>query len=259
MVITRHKVWIICLYILSSWHVWAKTELEVHLKGVVMPAQQINFSFAQSGLLKHIVKNGHEISKGAVLAQLQSGKLQAELNKSKALLRAASSKLASAEHERNKSSRLVKENILSEIALVEANFAVTAAQEELTVAKSQLAIAQANLDDTVITAPFNGAVINAKTHQGEWINAGEPFISLINYQDLSLSIDIPPQMGEELALGQSTDVLLNKKQVGTAQVKTIFPIVDPASGLLRIVWQVTPNQGIKLSGRYVSLQTWFKQ
>jgi membrane fusion protein (multidrug efflux system) len=257
MVIKWLRNMFICYVLFINHASLAKTnDLSVHLQGVVMPAEQINFSFGQSGILLSIAKNGHQLTVGDVVAELDNTRAKVELEKSDALVRAAEAKLASAEHARDKSLRLVKEDILSNIAVIEANFEVTSSIENLAVAHSEQKLAKQNLKQHVIIAPFSGAIINAKVHQGEWINAAEPFITLVNFKNLSLSIDIPPKMGGSLAPDMITNVMLDAKVVGIAKVKTIFPIVDPASGLLRVTWQILPIDGKLLSGRYVALQPW---
>jgi hypothetical protein len=59
-----------------------------------------------------------------------------------------------------------------------------------------------------------------------------------------------------LSKGVTTEVMERSAVVGQASVKTIFPVIDPASGLLRVVWRVVPQEGVLLSGRYVSLASW---
>jgi len=187
---------------------------------------------------------------------LNDAKVKAQLAQSKAQFRAARSELASAEHARDKSARLVAEDILSNIALTEADFAVVVAKEKVAVAQAQLDIAEAALAACIVKAPFTGAVINTLFNRGEWVNAGDPFLELVNFYQLNIAIDIPPSLAQNLKPGLVTRIMDEAQTVGEAKVKTIFPVIDPASGLLRVVWQVFPHEGVLLSGRYVSLASW---
>lgn len=232
------------------------TNPEVHLRGVVMPAQKVKLSFAQPGIIRQLASGGSLIEVGEVIAKLDDKKARAQLAQSKAEYRSAKSELDSVKHSRDKNARLVEQNILSNVALVEADFTVTTAVEKLAVAEAKLDIAKAALTDCTVLAPFSGAVVAVNASKGEWMQAGDPFIEFVNYKKLSLSIDIPPDMADGLSLGLTTDVLDRSRVVGQAKVKTIFPVIDPASGLRRIVWQVSPHDGILLSGRYVSLANW---
>jgi RND family efflux transporter MFP subunit len=228
----------------------------VHLKGVVMPAQKVKLSFAQAGIIRQLAGGGSLVEKGQVIAKLDDKKAKAQLAQSQAEYRSAKSELASVKHSRDKNARLVEQNILSEVALTEADFTVTVAQEKLAVARAKLDMAEATLIDCTVLAPFSGAVVAVNASKGEWMKQGDPFVEFVNFKKLSLSIDIPPEMTDGLAVGLTTDVLDKARVIGQAKVKTIFPVIDPSSGLRRIVWQVTAKDGMLLSGRYVSLASW---
>jgi len=231
-------------------------ELKVYLKGVVMPEQTVKLSFASSGIVRQLAKGGSTVNVGDILAKLDDKKARAELKQNAAKYRSAQSELASMQHDRDKAKRLVNDKILSDVALLEAEFKVTTAKEQVNVSHAQLFLAQVALTDCIINAPFTGAVIAKHLSNGEWTNAGDPVIEFVNLKNLTLSIDIPPDMSNGLYLGLATDVLQNKQILGKARVKTIYPVIDPASGLRRIVWQVIAVEGVLLTGRYVSLKQW---
>ena len=241
---------------LSAGALATTSEVNVHLKGIVMPAQKIKLSFAQSGIVTALADNGSIIEAGQLLGKLDDSKARAMVKQRGAELRSARAELASSLHERDKSARLVSQNILSEVALLEANFSVDMAQERVTVAQVALEIAQISVDECLIVAPFKGAVVDKSVSSGEWMNMGDPFMEYVNLSSLSLSIDIPPDLISGLHVGLSTQILLQDTVVGQASVKTIFPVIDPASGLRRVIWQVIPEDNVLLTGRYVSLATW---
>jgi len=233
-----------------------QSDISIHLRGVVMPAQNIKLSFAQAGVVRYVAPGGSVVHEGEIIATLDDKKARAQLAQSEAQYRSAQSELASAQHSRDKSARLVEEDILSNVALVEAEFSVVLAKEKLAVARAQLDIAEDALVDCMVKAPFTGAVILTNINVGEWANPGDPFLEFVNFHQLSLAIDIPPAMAISLTPGLSTLVFDENKPVGKAQVKTVYPVIDPASGLLRVIWEVIPDKGILLSGRYVSLADW---
>jgi RND family efflux transporter MFP subunit len=213
-------------------------------------------SFTQPGIIRQIAGGGSLIEAGQIIAKLDDKKTKAKLAQSEAEYRSAKSELNSAVHSRDKSARLVEENILSDIALVEADFAVVIAREKLAVSKAKLQLANNALEECTVLAPFSGAVAAKMVSKGEWVKEGDPFIEFVNLDELSMSIDIPPSMATGLSEGMTTKVLDSSNEVGHASVKIIYPVIDPASGLLRVVWRIQPRSGILLSGRYVSLKSW---
>lgn len=228
-----------------------------HLRGVVVPATQINMSMSRAGLLSQVASAGSPVKAGDVIAAIDTTILKAELQQSIALKNAAQANLDAANHSLEKNRRLVKQNILSDIALTEAQFAVKTAQANLEVSRSKLALAQLALDAAVLKAPFDGVIVATKLSQGEWLNAGDPFVEFANIQVLTMAIDVPPELTQSLNPGDTTPVRLNNQVIGQAQVTRLFPMLQPSSGLRRVVWQVTSDNPLLLSGRYVELAPWF--
>lgn len=231
-------------------------EAAVHLQGIVVPSKKIKLSFTQSGIITLLASSGSLVDKGQIIAKLDDNKARSQLKKGLAEHSLALSELASANHDRDKSARLVADNILSDVALLEANFSVEIAKQRLLVAQATLELAEASLAECIVIAPFTGAVVDKNANVGEWMNAGDPFIEFVNLGELNLSIDIPPEMVSGLSVGLSTQVMDKGLIVGQAKLKTIFPVIDPASGLRRIVWKVVPDGDALLTGRYVSLASW---
>ena len=257
MVITKSLTVLTLMWLLAVMPVLANdADPSVHLRGVVMPAKKVKLSFSQQGILRELASGGSLVKKGEVLGKLDDRKARAQLAQSKAEYRSAKSELASMEHNRDKSARLVAENILSDVALLEANFTVDVAREKVAVAKAKLGIAENTLEECTVLAPYDGAVVGTKASKGEWVKLGDAFMEYVNLSELTLSIDIPPAMSQGLSKGLTTNVLHDGAVVGEAQVKTIYPVIDPASGLRRIVWKIVPKPDILLSGQYVSLAYW---
>lgn len=258
MAITAGRLFIAFLILLTATSVAqaADDDGAVHLQGIVMPAHKIKLSFAQSGIIKALAGNGALVEAGAVVGKIDDNKARSQLKQGIAQHRLAISELASVTHDREKSARLVAENILSEVALLEADFFVEIAKQRLVIAQAKLQLAETALAECIVTAPFKGAVVDKSASVGEWMNAGDPFLEFVDLAVLTLSIDIPPEMTRGLRLGLTTSVLDKGQVVGQAKVKTIFPIIDPASGLQRVIWQVVPKHGALITGRYVSLTPW---
>lgn len=229
----------------------------VHLRGVVVPSQQVKMSLTQNGLVTWIAPSGTTVSQGDKLAQINDVKLRAEMNQARAMMYSAQTELASAKHSYEKNRRLVQENILSDIALTESEFAVKTAEAKLEVNQSKLKLAKLAVDQASLLAPFNGVVAASNISPGEWAKAGDPIVEFASLSDLTMSIDIPPELTDSLSEGYVTNVNFNGTVIGKAKVKRLFPILQPSSGLRRVVWSVETDKSILISGRYVELEAWF--
>lgn len=235
----------------------ADTITNVHLRGVVVPSQQAKLSVAQHGQIVWIASGGSIIKKGEMLAQINDIKLRAEQSQAKAMLHSAEAELAAAQHSHEKSRRLVNENILSDIALTEAEFSVRTAEAKVAVNRSKFELAKLAVEQAILLAPYDGVVTSTKLSTGEWAKPGDPIIEFASLLALTMSIDIPPQLTDSLNVGDTTDVLYDGNVIGLAIVKRLFPILQPSSGLRRVVWTIETNKSILISGRYVELKAWF--
>ena len=98
-----------CLILLLFFPLFLRAEAldpTVHLRGVVMPAQQVKVSFARSGLVSELADDGSVVRVGEVIAGIDKGRARAELNKSRAMVSSARAELGAAEHSRDKAARL---------------------------------------------------------------------------------------------------------------------------------------------------------
>lgn len=229
----------------------------VHLRGVVVPSDKVKMSLPQNGLVTFIAASGTIIEKGQKLVQISETKLLAELNQAKAKLGAAQTELEAAQHGLEKSRRLVKENILSDIALTESEFAVKTAQANVEVNQSKYDLAKLAVEQALLLAPFDGVVADTGISTGEWAKAGDPILEFASLTALNMSIDIPPELTDTLSVGDTTNVTYKGTVIGTARVKRLFPILQPSSGLRRVVWTIESEDSVLISGRYVELQAWF--
>lgn len=236
---------------------WAENLASVHLRGVVVPAQQAKLSVAQQGQVTWIAPDGSYVEAGAILAQINDIKLKAELSQARAMFHSAEAELAAAQHALEKSRRLVNEDILSDIALTEAEFSVRTADAKVAVNRSKLELAELAVQQAVLLAPYDGVVANSKISAGEWAQPGDPIIEFASLLQLTMSLDVPPEYTELLQEGDSTEVLFKGQVIGKATVKRLFPLLQPSSGLRRVVWDIHTTETMLISGRYVELKAWF--
>ncbi|WP_338292300.1 efflux RND transporter periplasmic adaptor subunit [Planctobacterium marinum] len=229
----------------------------VHLRGVVVPAQQAKLSVAQQGQVEWIAADGTEVKTGETLIQINATKLKAEMIQAQAMYQSALAELAAANHSLEKSRRLVQENILSDIALTEAEFSVKTAEAKVAVNQSKLELAKLAVAQAIVLAPFDGVVASSKISIGEWAQPGDPILEFASLSTLSMSLDVPPEYTETLSPGDSTTVLFAGKPIGTATVKRLFPLLQPSSGLRRVIWTIETDETMLISGRYVELKAWF--
>lgn len=227
------------------------------VSGVVTPVQQAKLAFESSGVLASRVRLGQKVEQGQELAQLNRSKEEAALAKAQAELNIAENELNNTRRTRDNMKKLHRTNAVSENDLIEAQIALSQAEARLLSSKASLESAQINLQLKTLKAPFSGVVTDVKLQAGEYLEAGDNILTLADIDQLQLSVDIPLNLSLSLKKETETKIHDSGRDVGVVRIDTILPVLDPASGLRRVVWRVTPlNPDEVLAGRYVQLRSW---
>ncbi len=225
------------------------------LGGVVLPVQKAKLAFARSGVIALLPRAGDFFKRGQVVASIKDTEASIAVDQAKASLDAVNLELKAALHNQEKTQRLLDEKIVSDIALTEIQFSVNQAKARYREVEARYKAAKEKWRSCFLKAPFDGVVVNINSHLGEWAATGNMVVELVNLNVLELNVDLPPVMAHRMERGLKTKILYDSKVVGDAKVRTIMPYIDPASGLVRVIWEVkAAREGI--AGRYVTLAPW---
>jgi len=181
---------------------------------------------------------GDRVKQGALLVQLDPETLalevalaEAEVQQKAAALEEARSRLALSQQALDRleglrrSSAFSRANFDDKAEEVTGNtHAVTSAEAALAIARSALKLAQADLRDTSIRAPYDGVIERRHTEVGAYVTKGTPVVSLINPDDLEVEADIPFQLVTGLTPGDAVRVMLDDDTGVQATLRAIVPI-----------------------------------
>ncbi len=161
--------------------------------GTVKSRRRAEMSPGISGLVSAIpVKKGERVRKGQVLLRLDDAEYKAQVNladRSRDAAEAAADEAClgsdQAQRQYRRAQGLADQGLISDQSLEEARTSAEstaagckAAGEKAKQAVAQLQAARATLDKTVMTAPFDGVVLDVTVEVGEWISPSPPGIAL---------------------------------------------------------------------------------
>lgn len=185
-----------------------------------------------SGILSDVrVKEGQNIKKGQVLAKIDDGGLSSELAQLE-----TNANLAKTTYERQK--RLWDQNIGSEIQYLETK----ANYEGL---KSSVNRLKAQLEKTVVRAPFSGIIDEVFTEEGEVVSPGQNrLFQLVNLSDMYIKAEVPESYLNHI--GKGTEVLvdissLNKDFEG--KIRRVGNTINPNNRSFTIEVAIPNEQG----------------
>jgi RND family efflux transporter MFP subunit len=119
-------------------------------------------------------------------------------------------------------------------------------QELLAERSSGLALARQQLNDTVLSAPIDGAVRERRASVGEYLAAGAPVFGLVRVHPLRLRVAVPERDAASVRIGQAVRVLLEgDPAVHAGRVARLSPSIQEQNRTLNVEAEVA-NQGGKL-------------
>ncbi|MEW5854905.1 MAG: efflux RND transporter periplasmic adaptor subunit [Myxococcota bacterium] len=140
------------------------------------------------------------------------------------------------------------------IQLDAARNGVAQAQAALAAAEVQVQMARKALSDTVIRAPFGGAVVRRNVSVGEWAAPQVPLVQLVSSKVLRLALDVPESVVSQVAVGQevSLQVQGHPGESFPARVTRIAPSLDGQSRALRVEARVENASGKLRPGMFAT-------
>ena len=224
------------------------------------------------------VEEGTPVRQGQVLARLDGSNLKAALALAEAQVEAAKRnitenevRLKDAKLTLDRRMQLVKQKIATQADVDQAQADVDsiaarigAAREQVRVAERQVEVQQADLDNTIIRAPFTGVTITKDAQPGEMVSpvsAGGGFTrtgicTIVDMKSLEVDVDVNESYINRVVAGQDVTAVLNAYpdwQI-PARVITLVPTADrqKATVLVRIAFKqldprILPDMGVKVT------------
>ena len=127
------------------------------------------------------------------------------------------------------------------------NAQVSASNAQIAASEAQLDAAKNNLDDTVLTSPINGVVLQKISEKGETISAGYPIVAIGDINNVYAEIGVTDEAVNQITKGQQAEIYiygLNETVTGVVdEINSLadtttrtFPVkirIDNADGKLK--------------------------
>jgi RND family efflux transporter MFP subunit len=224
------------------------------------------------------IEEGDHVKAGQIIAKLDDTNIRAALNQANAQLDFAKAGLAETQvnltnarrdYERQKS--LVQKHFVSQAAVDNAQTLVDALQAQLATQRSNVdvvaravSVAERNLDDTIVRAPFTGIVTVKAAQPGEMVSpvsAGGGFTrtgigTIVDMDSLEIQVDVNENFINRVQPGQQASAKLNaypEWQI-PAHVIAVIPTADRSKGTVTVRIaidqkdaRILPEMGVRVS------------
>lgn len=161
--------------------------------GTVEEEQAVSLSFPMQGRIQMIQgREGQFVSEGSVLAEMNVHSL-------KNMHDASLSTLRQAEDGMQRLQQLYDSGSLPEVQYVEV-------QTKLKQAESVEAIARKNLEDALLTAPFDGIIGSRRAEPGENVLPNQPVFTLLKVDKVLIKVPVPETEIAAIQLNDKVDI-----------------------------------------------------
>ncbi len=186
------------------------------------------------------VNVGDRVQKGDPLFKIRPDRYRFAFEEAKAHLAMAVARSKDAEPTLKRAKELFTKGNVSQSQLDKASSALALVQAEITLAKVNVSQAKKNLDDTVVRAPFSGAItvrfVNEGVYFSSQVPGGSSAIIELQKIDIVLAvIEVPARELENLYVGASVNMMIDgiSKPVN-AQVTIINDKIDIATRTVEV-------------------------
>jgi membrane fusion protein (multidrug efflux system) len=148
--------------------------------GVVRAFRKATVTAEVAGrVLARPVERGQRVDTGQILLEIDASRLELELRRAEATLRAKQTNLAHATREQARGERLAQQSAISEQKRDDLQHALDRANDEHALARVERDTARRNLADARIGAPFPGRVDDLRVDVGDYVSPGTPVATLV--------------------------------------------------------------------------------
>jgi len=194
----------------------------VEVNGSVIPMETVNINPEVSGRLTMLnVPDGGRVAQGAVLARINDADLQASMSKTKVLLELA----------QKNEERLRKLLAINGINQSEYDLALN----QVNGLKADMQITQAQIDKTVIKAPFAGVLGLRQISPGAYVTPAITLTTLQQVDKVKIDFNVPEFYTNMIRVGTSVQVQTNEaNDKRRATVIATDPQINPTTRNLRV-------------------------
>ncbi len=229
-------------------------DMTVKTIGDLYPARQVDIFAKIPGKVieKIFVEKGDHVNAGQIVAVLEKKQIEAAMNRARAAVDAARTKLELLETDRRRIQVLYEKEAISKQKLDHIEAETKAARAALKQAKASLAEISVTYADHDVRSPISGVVSERFVDAGNLSGSKIPILRITDESSLKLRASFPEKVFGKIRPGLkvffSVDAYPDKKFPATVSIK--YPDIDPVTRSGRIEINVDNTQGLLAPGMF---------
>lgn len=231
---------------------FAEVPGETVATGAVEPVSQVFPGTKLMGRVEQVlVREGDQVTKGQLLARLDSRDLEAAVAQAKAAVMMAEATLTNAEAQFKRISGLHAKGSVTEKNLEDATAHYRITEAGLEQARANQKAAEVMLAYTAIHAPVSGYLTSKRTEAGDMAAPGMPLFTIDDLSQVKVNVKVPESEIGGITAGSPARVSIEAtgETVG-AVVDRIVPAADPGSRTFEVKLKLDNPGGKMKSGMF---------
>lgn len=218
--------------------------------GEVRARYETNLAFRVGGkIVARYVEIGSEVKKGALLARLDPEDTRLAIQNARAQMSAAQANFNQAQTELGRYRKLFDSKVVSQAELDRRQNTYNTAEAQLDSARSQMRVAQNQMDYTELHADADGVVTAIGVESGQVVAAGQTVMKLARPEEKEVVFNVAENRLDELRHATAIAISLwaqpDREYAGV--VREIAPGADPATRTYAVKVSVqAPPSGMRL-------------
>jgi RND family efflux transporter MFP subunit len=197
----------------------------VWITGITEAVNDVTLSSPSAGILgSRKFEEGQWVKAGESIVELDKRLEELEMQRRKFMVDLKKSDMESSKKIFEKTISLSREEMDKKIS-------------EYSVANAEFELAKEVLSRRFVIAPFDGTITALMLHPGEACQAQQPLVRLVDPRKCYFIYNVDAKTGYGLKQGQNVRIEIeagNKTEVFNGAIFFVSPVVDSASGLLRV-------------------------
>lgn len=226
-----------------------------NLLGALRSRNQVHIAPRLTGRVNDLlIEAGDSVRAGDVLVRLDEDELEAAVAQAGAAADAARARLRGAEKTFARIEAGFKDDVASEIRLIEARQVRDAAQASSDQAQEALRQARIQASYATIRSPITGIVIDTLLEEGDLALPGQPMVIMFDPDRIEAEISVPSSLASHFKV--RAEFALYIEAIGvrtTGTVRTLVPRADTATRSVLARLELDAPQG-SLPGMFVRLE-----
>lgn len=223
------------------------------LSGTLAPEREATIRAEVAGpVLSTHADQGSRVGRGTLLARIDDRTVRDQFLSARGGVSTAQSSVNMAQRELDRFTKLKEAGAIADREFETVKWNYEAAESQLADAKARLTLAQKQMDDAQVRAPFGGIISARQTNAGDVVSPGAAMFTVIDPSSMRLEGSIPAAQLSAIKVGSQVAFKVSgyPDRPFSGRIMRINPEADASTGQVRVMVSIPNVRGGLVGGLF---------